>query len=140
MFPPDVACLPDIANQAAAPACEASLCLPFHRPPADVVPVESFGPADAGDSLVGARARLAHGAPERRNVEHASAIGKDASALRFGAGMENLHARDGGGGVKAVDDRAFGVRAGIAPGGHNHGERGLTIPAQIERLSTPSRL
>ena len=68
---------------------------PLHGAPADVAAVESLGPVDASDGLVGARLRLRTVPPSARDVEHASAIGEDAAAVAPGAGVEDLDAFDG---------------------------------------------
>src|SRR5580704_17504727 len=99
------------------------LFLPLHRAPTDIVAIEPFRPADAGDRLVGARLRLAHRLADCRDVEHAAAIGEDAVAVGLGAGVEDFHALDFGGVVQAFDDRAAGVFSRIALGGHHHGQR-----------------
>ena len=45
--------------------------------------------------------------------------------------MEDGHAFDLGGGFEAADPAAPGVGPGIALRGHDHGQRGLGVPAQI---------
>src|SRR5438477_7653837 len=61
-----------------------------HGAMTDVAAAEALGPADAIDGCVGARLRLCHRPPDRRDIEHAPAIGKNAPVLGHGAGMEDL--------------------------------------------------
>ena len=48
--------------------------------------------------------------------------------------MEDLDALDLGRGREPLDHRAFGGGAGIAVGGHHHGERRVRVPTQVEIL------
>src|SRR5579872_4281214 len=112
----------------------ASAGLALDSAPADVVAAEALGPADARDSLVGARLRLQHVNAERADIEHPTAIGEDFAAFGLGAGMEDFDALDRGRVVEALDDRAAFVSARITFGGHHHGECRLRIPAQIKRF------
>src|SRR5437588_12975078 len=76
---------------------------PCHRPPADVAPTEAVRPTDFVDRRVGARLCLADAAPPRAYVEHAPAMGDEASALHPRAGVENLDAVELGRGVEPLD-------------------------------------
>src|SRR5262249_60514434 len=99
--------------------------------PADVAAAEAVGPADAVDRLVGARLRLRHRAAAGADIEHTAAIGHDAAALLFRAGVKDFHALDLGGVVEPFDHRALAIGAGIAALRHHHGERRGVVPAQF---------
>ncbi len=71
-------------------------------------------------------------------LEHASAIGEDALAVGFGAGMENLHALDLRRLVQAFDDGALAVGAGITLGRHHHRE-GCVADTSADRNSSIAR-
>src|SRR3954468_9122470 len=95
-----------------SPAMTALLSLfPFHRLPADIAAAEALRPSDPVDRPIGARLRLAYALAERRDVEHASAIGEDFATPRFGAGVKNLHAFARSRRFEALDRRAALVLA-----------------------------
>ena len=90
---------------------------------------------DAVDGAVGETLRGTDGLAERADVEHAPAVGAEVAVLiAGGAGVKDFHALDLGGGLDALDQRAFAVSAGVSVRGHDHAERGLRMPAQIERF------
>src|SRR5262249_56289894 len=68
--------------------------LPLHRPKPDAAAAESLRPTNPINRPIGARLRLAHGLAQRADVEHATAIGEDAAAVRLGAGVEDFDALD----------------------------------------------
>src|SRR5215472_10706365 len=102
--------------------------------PADIVATETIRPANARDRSISARLSLANGLADGRDIEDAAAIGEDFAAVRFGAGVKNLDAFDGGGFIKSFDHRATRVLSRIALCRHHHGQRRVAIPAQVEAL------
>src|SRR5262249_35555752 len=114
-----------------------SALFPLHGLPADVPAAKAFRPFDAVDGLIGALLRFRHGLAERADVEPAAAIGDDAAVFHGRAGVEDLDAFDLCSLIEPLDHRSLAIVAGIAPGGHDHGERGFVIPAQAEILQLP---
>src|SRR5579871_3623215 len=106
--------------------------LPLNRAPADVAPAKSFRPVDQVDRAIRTFARITYGLAHRANVQHAAAIGDDVTAAAPGAGVKDLDVLDCPGLVETLDDRALAVVAGITLRRHDHGDRGVVIPAQIE--------
>src|ERR1700678_3129152 len=104
----------------------------LQRAPADVVPAEPIRPADTGNGLVSAVARLRHILAEGGDVEHASAVGEEAISFGLGTGMKDFDAFDSRRLVQPFDDRTFGIGSGIAACGHHDSQRGFRIPAQID--------
>src|SRR3954453_14136898 len=72
-------------------------------PPCDIAPAKALGPVDQVDGAIRALAGFLHGTRHCGHVEHAPAIGEQAIAVAPGAGMENLHAGNLGGGVEPAD-------------------------------------
>src|ERR1700728_5008356 len=93
----------------------------LQRAPADVVPAEPIRPADTGNGLVSACARLRHAVAEGGNVEHASAVGEEAVSFGLGAGMKDFDAFDRRRLIQPFDDRTPSIGSGIAACGHHDG-------------------
>src|SRR5436309_13147843 len=110
------------------------LGFPRDRLVPDVTPAEAFRPPDPVDRRIGARARLAYRLAERRDVEHAPAIGDNMTAFIHGAGVEDLDLLDLLRLVEAGDDRTFLIEARIAARRHHHGERRVGEPTHTETL------
>ena len=93
-------------------------------------------PVDQVDRTVGAVTGLLDRRRHGRDVQHAPAIGQHALAVgaELRAGMENLHALYLAGGIEAADLGALLVGIGIAVGGHDHRQRAVVGPAQVEVL------
>ena len=72
-------------------------------PPCDIAPAKAFRPVDQIDGAVGPVASFLHGGRHRRDVQHAPAIGQDATALGLGAGVEDLDTLDLRGGLETAD-------------------------------------
>jgi hypothetical protein len=89
-----------------------SAALPLNRAEADVATAEAVGPYDAIDRLVGARLRLRNRLARGADIQHAPAIGEDATALLLRSGLENLHALDLGRGVEPFNGRPLCIVAG----------------------------
>src|SRR6202040_3593487 len=104
------------------------------RAPADVAPAEAVRPIDAGNGLVDAGLRFAHGLADGRDVEHAPTGREDSAVARFGAGVKNLDAFHFRGFGESLDLAALLVSAGITSGRHHHGERSFGEPAKIEAV------
>ena len=89
--------------------------LPCNGSPADILTAESFGPVDPGNGLIGARLRLGHRAPERRDAEHATAGGNEAFAVALRAGVEDLHILHAAGRVETADLGSLRIVARDSP-------------------------
>ena len=114
--------------------CPVGDSLSFDRAPANVATAEAVRPADNIDSSVGAALCLANTLAACAYVEHAPAVGEDAIAVGFGAGVKDLHAVYLRGCVESFNNRAFIVISWITLGSHHHSECCVRIPAQIEIL------
>ncbi len=68
--------------------------LPRDRAPADVAAAEAARPIDLADRRISALLRLCDRLAQRRDVQHAAAIGNDPVAIAFRPGMEDLDALD----------------------------------------------
>src|SRR3569833_421563 len=112
----------------------ANLLFARDRLPADVAAAKAIRPIDLVDSGIGACLGFRHGLATRTDIEHATAIGDDRAILFFGSGVEYLDAVELGGGIETADHGAFFVTAWISLGGHDHGERCIGVPTQIEML------
>src|SRR5262249_48694450 len=103
--------------------------LPRNRAEPDIAAIEAAGPTYAVDRGIGTRLRLGDRAPERRHVEHATAIRENSVAVRLCAGMEDLDAFDRRGDVEALDQGALGVASGITLRRHHHRQSCVRVPA-----------
>src|SRR5438067_9690554 len=63
---------------------------PGNRAKSDVTAAEAVRPADAIHCLIGARLRVGHRPAERRDAEHAAAIGDDPPILGSRSGVEDF--------------------------------------------------
>src|SRR6516165_7810209 len=70
------------------------LTLPRDRAKSDVAAAKAFGPTDAVDRGISACLRLGYALSARADIEHATAVGKDACAVGLGAGVKDFHAFD----------------------------------------------
>src|SRR5689334_24044228 len=92
---------------------DVSLRLPGEGAPADIAPAEAARPVDKVDGVVGAFLCFRHGLAERRDIQHAAALGEQpaiAAALR--AGMEDRDARQCSSFIEPADFAALGIAAG----------------------------
>src|SRR5690349_6198720 len=103
------------------------------RPPADIAPAVSLGPADAIDRPVGTIARFGQICGGRRHIQDPSAGGDDATILTApGAGMKERNALHRRRFLQSFDEAAGLGFPRIALRGHDDSKRRRLVPAQIE--------
>src|SRR5579871_4669438 len=102
--------------------------------PADVAATESVGPFDLLDRRISAGLRLRCGFAASADVEHTSAVRKNACTIAASASMEDFHALERRRLIQSFDARALGIISRITFRRHHHRKRRVVIPAQIKAL------
>src|SRR5688500_4847638 len=120
------------------PSFPAPLSFPLHCAKADILPIETFGPVDESDPLIGSLLGFAHGPAQSCHIENPPPTGDEPRSASCRAGLKHLHAFHLRGEIKSLDLTPSRDFLRIALGRHHDRQGSLPSPARLDQVK-PAR-